>query len=880
MPRILYTAIPAAPPDYRQFEVITPHPAAARALGAPHRSLQTLARSIVNAHGFQIAPRLTARRLLRNAVARVREGTGDGRSEFEALAVRLSPMLKTVLRTGINTERLRKFGSRRAIELAEVVDTYRTLLREQTPSAIDNEELLLFAAALQPVPQRLYLHGYFRARPQEIAFIDAVCGDGSVLVLPTGDAAIFEVNRAAIQSFGAAGWQVEMPGTTHRTVGSIAAQRFAGRTVVTPAVAAAAHADIDAECRAVLGRVKSLLVNGRTASSIALVTREPAGYGPRLAAIADEYQLPLRRNYALPLSETRVGSWLALLLSSVRDNFPFEATIRFLAHPLTGNIVSSDWRTARASHPQGIDAWVTLYPSLEFLRWPKRDQRSNWLSRLKICFETVGVRPRLSDSARELASLDLLEFQLADNFHGDETLHREEFADEVNAILKELEVEADPGMGGVELYDPQSVIGAELAHLFILGMTDGVLPQQPADNPVIDFYERRKLRESGIEFESAAEIARWEDLAFYFLLGTAGTDIYLSYPQVIDRKPRLPSAYFGRLGIEPTAANDWNAVFSKPQWRRVALSTLDENDLVVARARRAQRVEFNRESSADFDEFDGIIGIPIDATKRTWSASQFLNLGQCPFRWFANKALRLAEPEEPMLGLAPDVRGRLYHKVLELVLTDVPEYTDAREVALERLESAFDQAANDESVALPSLPAWPAQRLEHLDVLHRAIRSEDFIGPDARVVGLEAEFTGYWHGLRVYGVIDRVDQTPEGLVLIDYKTGRKPKGVKDADGNLTIDIQLPIYLEAAAPTLPQGNTVTGGNYFSISRAEILAEVDTQAAPELAEFADAVLARLAAGRFPVEPDARQDACTFCEYTSVCRRGHRLTRKRTA
>lgn len=233
-----------------------------------------------------------------------------------------------------------------------------------------------------------------------------------------------------------------------------------------------------------------------------------------------------------------------------------------------------------------------------------------------------------------------------------------------------------------------------------------------------------------------------------------------------------------------------------------------------------------------------------------------------------------------MLGLAPDVRGRLYHKVLELVLTDVPEYTDAREVALERLESAFDQAANDESVALPSLPAWPAQRLEHLDVLHRAIRSEDFIGPDARVVGLEAEFTGYWHGLRVYGVIDRVDQTPEGLVLIDYKTGRKPKGVKDADGNLTIDIQLPIYLEAAAPTLPQGNTVTGGNYFSISRAEILAEVDTQAAPELAEFADAVLARLAAGRFPVEPDARQDACTFCEYTSVCRRGHRLTRKRTA
>jgi RecB family exonuclease len=875
MPRIVYTAIPASTPDYREIEVITPHPAAARAVGAPHRSLQAFARAIVNAHDFQIAPQLVARRLLRNAVARVREGTRDGRSEFEALAARLSPMLKTALRTGVDTGRLRQFGSRRAAELADVVDTYRGLLREQ--HSIDSEELLLFASTLEPAPQPLYLHGYFRARPQEVVFINAVCGEGSVLVLPTDEAPMFEVNRAALEQFRGTGWAIEAPGAVLNSVGATAAQRFRSTIAEAPTISATAPADIDAESRSTVGQIKSLLAAGASPASIAVVAREPARYGPTLAAIAGEYGVPLRRTYRIALAETRLGRWLSLLLDAVRDDFPFEATVRLVAHPLGAGIAVPDWRLARAAHTYGIEAWLKLAPSLEFLRWPERDTRANWLQTLKHCLATVAIRAQCGDSARDLAALDLLETELSGDFHGQETLHREEFADEVSAILNDLETEAEPGTGGVELHEPQSIIGARFDHLFVLGLSDGVLPQQPADNPVIDFYERRLLRAHGVEFESAVDIARWEDLAFHFLLETARTGIHLSYPQMVDRKPRLPSVYFARLGVAPTVSTGGREAFSRPEWRRYALGVTDENDAVVVTARRAQRIELSRESSAAYDEFDGITGIAIDATKRTWSASQLLKLGQCPFHWFADKALRLVSPDEPMLGLAPDVRGRMYHKVLELVLAEVPENIDPREWALSRLDASLDTAERDDEVALPSLPAWPAQRLEHLEVLRRAIRSDDFIAPGARVAGLEAEFTGYWHGLRVYGLIDRVDQTPDGLVLIDYKTGRKPKGVKDEAGALTVDIQLPIYIEAAAPKLFPGQPVAGGNYFSIARAEILAEVGSEPALELAEFADGVRTRLAEGKFPVEPDARQDACTFCAYTPVCRRGHRLTRK---
>jgi RecB family exonuclease len=127
------------------------------------------------------------------------------------------------------------------------------------------------------------------------------------------------------------------------------------------------------------------------------------------------------------------------------------------------------------------------------------------------------------------------------------------------------------------------------------------------------------------------------------------------------------------------------------------------------------------------------------------------------------------------------------------------------------------------------------------------------------------------------GYIDRVDQSPEGLVFIDYKTGGKPNGIKSRSGALDQDVQIPIYIEAAAPSLYPGRSVSSGYYFSIRQAKSVGEVAAEPIPELKEFADLVRHRLATGNFPVDPDAKQEACTYCDFESVCRKGHRLTRK---
>ena len=71
--------------------------------------------------------------------------------------------------------------------------------------------------------------------------------------------------------------------------------------------------------------------------------------------------------------------------------------------------------------------------------------------------------------------------------------------------------------------------------------------------------------------------------------------------------------------------------------------------------------------------------------------------------------------------------------------------------------------------------------------------------PDGtEVVDTEVPFTTTWRGLTINGVIDRVDRTPDGLVIKDYKTSSsKSKGAKDETGSTKIDVQLPIYLYAA-----------------------------------------------------------------------------------
>ncbi|MBK6751623.1 MAG: PD-(D/E)XK nuclease family protein [Acidobacteria bacterium] len=87
------------------------------------------------------------------------------------------------------------------------------------------------------------------------------------------------------------------------------------------------------------------------------------------------------------------------------------------------------------------------------------------------------------------------------------------------------------------------------------------------------------------------------------------------------------------------------------------------------------------------------------------------------------------------------------------------------------------------------------------------MKSVEFIGDGARVIGLEQKFEETWNGFRLIGYIDRVDETRDGLIAIDYKTSSvAPKGAKDESGKLTVDVQIPLYSNVALKTLSRGHS--------------------------------------------------------------------------
>jgi ATP-dependent helicase/DNAse subunit B len=130
--------------------------------------------------------------------------------------------------------------------------------------------------------------------------------------------------------------------------------------------------------------------------------------------------------------------------------------------------------------------------------------------------------------------------------------------------------------------------------------------------------------------------------------------------------------------------------------------------------------------------------------------------------------------------------------------------------------------------------------------------------------------------LLLKGQVDRIDLTPAGLTVIDYKTsGVTPAGVKDTTGKANLDIQLAVYQDAIAEQYPERASDTAV-YYSLSKQKTLSRPQKDLA-KLKAFAQQVKNHLTQGHYPVAPDLDRKACRYCDYDLVCRQGDRLKRK---
>ena len=153
---------------------------------------------------------------------------------------------------------------------------------------------------------------------------------------------------------------------------------------------------------------------------------------------------------------------------------------------------------------------------------------------------------------------------------------------------------------------------------------------------------------------------------------------------------------------------------------------------------------------------------------RYLSPSGAETFSKCPRKW----KFQYVEGLEPIPSRTAQV-GSFANKILERVMHQVPEERTverARGLAKEHWASVVN---SDEFVAL-GLNNVQSRRFKERawDAITGLWESEDPAG--VRVEGTEQDITVTLGGVPFRGIIDRVERTPDGLVITDYKPGRKP----------------------------------------------------------------------------------------------------------
>jgi ATP-dependent helicase/DNAse subunit B len=356
------------------------------------------------------------------------------------------------------------------------------------------------------------------------------------------------------------------------------------------------------------------------------------------------------------------------------------------------------------------------------------------------------------------------------------------------------------------------------------------------------------------------------------------------------------------------------------------------------------RIDIERKRSGDsFGPYDGQITDPdlLALIKKRFgpdavhSASALGTFGQCAYRFFAQRVLKLEPRGEAALDLQALDAGKLLHDILRRFFENYRgrrfDPVKRSELKDELLQIADDVFNLHEQVVPPlNKQVWKLDREIRKIILEQVLLYEleiqaDTAGALVTPQRFELAFGGMKSAARdpdsteeplqlvrstlvgdeimkISGQIDRVDiARDQTLVAYDYKLS---KGALKKDIYEGRTLQIPIYLEALEQIFFPGQAIAGGGYYTLrggserrntgmyrkefndeylglgAKNSIFSEHEWQqfraeVTARIWEFLD----RMRAGQFTVEPSEGYKTCKFCDYVAVCRyEKYRIDRKK--
>jgi len=243
--------------------------------------------------------------------------------------------------------------------------------------------------------------------------------------------------------------------------------------------------------------------------------------------------------------------------------------------------------------------------------------------------------------------------------------------------------------------------------------------------------------------------------------------------------------------------------------------------------------------------------VQAHARRAEYSPSKLETYEQCPRLYWFGQVLEIPGEEKPFFEL-----GKTVHGVLEEVARRLKAGQTVDEKAALRILDGLWKASAYETKAAEKRDREAAGEMVKLFLKRQSARP-------GRILELETGIELDLEGRRLRGRVDRIDETGDGLEVIDYKTSKERLKAED----LKKDFQVCLY-KLGVERLTGKKVRRAGMWYLRHDDPRLVELTAEEAEAVRQRALEVIKAIEEGKFDARPSYD---CRFCDYRGLCGEG---------
>ena len=247
----------------------------------------------------------------------------------------------------------------------------------------------------------------------------------------------------------------------------------------------------------------------------------------------------------------------------------------------------------------------------------------------------------------------------------------------------------------------------------------------------------------------------------------------------------------------------------------------------------------------------------IDLTKFTWSATSFKMFLQCKRKFYLQYILKIKEHSISLKPKAYEL-GEIIHAILEdFYNLD----NDLEDLNFEKIEQLFTKYKSTNPFLILDLEIWKKKLYDFYILDKERLKNR-------KIVALEKNFECLFNGIKIKGVIDRIDKYEDSYELIDYKTSSTLSVDTLKNYEKSDDFQLEFYYIAMNQFF-QTNDIKA-YYYNLNETSLIKEEALYEKLDLLSLKFDELKEISKDEISFSKCEDKSNCIYCSYKTICNR----------